>query len=149
MLENVSTPLQSNKSEVINQIRLLFLFSTYTACVNKNATTFTIFFLRNWHKILIRIFNNIRDTNYIFYGIFVLCDLACWFKSYSKSCEVPLNLFGLVTKEPVWVVHQLVTISYSSLLGWSLFCKTFLNCIMWGCKVRLSFVIWLHDDGLK
>ena len=29
------------------------------------------------------------------------------------------------------------------------FCKTFLQCIMWGCKVRPSIVIWLHDDNIR
>ena len=47
---------------------------------------------------------------------FVLCNLDLWLKSYTKSCDVPLNLFGLVTKEPVWAVNQLLTGVYSYLL---------------------------------
>ena len=72
--------------------------------------------MRNMHKSLVRIYINIIDINNSFHTIFVLCNLDLWFKSYSKFREVPLNLFGLVTKEPVWQVDQLLTISYSFLL---------------------------------
>ena len=54
------------------------------------------------------------SINNIFHKIFVLCNLDLWFKSYSKSCGVPLNLFGLVMKEPVWAVDQPLAVSFSS-----------------------------------
>ena len=59
------------------------------------------FFLRNWRNILVRIYIDMTDMNNIFHWIFVLCNLDLWFRSYSKSCEVPLNLFGLDMNEPV------------------------------------------------
>ena len=34
------------------------------------------------------------DINNIFHKTFVLCNLNLWLKSYSKSCEVPLNLWS-------------------------------------------------------
>ena len=117
-------------------------------CVNKSASIFTIFFLRNGHKSLVRIYNNLIGINNSFHKIFVLCNLDLRFKSYSKFCEVPLNLFGLITKEPVWPVDQLLTISYSFLLERSPFCKAFLCCMIKGFKVRISIGIPLNNDGL-
>ena len=115
----------------------------------KNTTTFTIFFWESGIKNLLRMYNSMIDINTIFHDIFVLCNLDLWFRSYSKSCEVPLNLFGLVTKEPVWEVDQLLTVSYSSLFVRSSLCKAFLSCMMWGCKVRSGIiVIWLNCNGL-
>ena len=122
--------------------------STKTACVNKGISTFTNSFLRNRHKSSIRTFNSIVDINNSFHRIFVLCNLDLWFKSYSKFCEVPLNLFGLVTKEPVWPVDQLLTISYSFLLERYPFCKAFLCCMISVSKLRFSIVIPLNNDGL-
>ena len=55
-----------------------------TVCVNKNAQT---------HKTLVGIYNNMIDMNNIFHWIFVLCNLDLWFRSYSKYCGVPLNLW--------------------------------------------------------
>ena len=75
-------------------------------------------------------YNNMIDINNIFHDIFVLCNLNLWFRSYSKSCEVPLNLFGLVTKEPVWEVDQLLILSYSSLLVRLPLRKSLLRCMM-------------------
>ena len=100
-----------------------------TACVNKSASTFTFFFLRNKHKSLVRINIDMTDINNSFL-FFFLCNLDLWFKSYSKFCEVRLNLFGLVTKEPVWPVDQLLTISYSFLLERCPFCKAFVCCMI-------------------
>ena len=97
---------------------------------------------------MVRFHNNLIDINNSFHKIFVLCNLDLWFKSYSKFCEVPLNLFGLVTKETVWPIDQLLTISYSFLLERSPFCKALLCCMIKGSKVRISFVIRLNNDGL-
>ena len=44
----------------------------------------------------------------------VLCKFDQRFKSYGKSCKVPLILFGLVTEEPGWAVIQPWAVSYSS-----------------------------------
>ena len=95
---------------------LVFVYAHDTACVKKKHINSYDFFLRNRQKSLVRIYNNIIDINNSFHKIFVLCNLDLWFKSYSKFCKVPLNLFGPVTKEPVWPVYQLLTISYSCLL---------------------------------
>ena len=82
------------------------------------------------------------DINNIFHKIFVLCNLDLWFKSYSKSFEVPLNmlnLFVLVTKDP-WAVtsHWL----YPTLLGRSSFC----NDVRVQSKISYPIVIRLLKD---
>ena len=62
------------------------------------------FFQINRRKRLLKVNFSMIDINNIFHKIFVLCNLNLWFKSYEKSSEVPLNLFDLVTKDPVWAV---------------------------------------------
>ena len=43
-----------------------------------------------------KVYNNMIGNIISFYRIFVLCNLDVWFRNYGKSCEVPLNLFGLI-----------------------------------------------------
>ena len=106
------------------------------------------FFLRNRHRSLVRIYKNMSDINKSFHNIFVLCYLDLWFESYSNFSEVPLNLFGLITKEPFWPVDQLLNISYSFLLKRSPFCKAFLCYMIKGSKIRSNIVIRLNNGGL-
>ena len=64
------------------------------------------FFLRNWHKSLVRVYNNMVDINNIFHKIFVLCNLDLWFKSYIKVLWNP--------SKSVWSGHE-----GTCLGGWS------------------------------
>ena len=50
-----------------------------------------------------------------FYKILVLCNLDVWFRNYGKSCEVPLNLFGLIHYIVILLHSPLVTTCVSVL----------------------------------
>ena len=120
----------------------------HRTCVNKNATTFTIFFLKNRRKILVRIYIDLIDMNNIFRWIFALCNLDFLVQKLQQilwsSFESPWSGY-----EGTWLsVHQQLIDSYSSLLRQSPFCKIFFYCMTLGCKVRPSVVIWLNDDEL-
>ena len=67
-------------------------------CVNKSASTFTIFFFWETGIPVWLEFTIIIDINNSFHRSFYL-DL--WFESYSKFCEVPLNILVWLQKEPV------------------------------------------------
>ena len=93
------------------------------------------FFLRNWHKSLVRVLNNIIEINSIFHKIFVVCNLDLGSQSYSKSCKVSMNIFGLVMKGPA-IDHILL---FSS---WKI---TILQSIFTVYDVRVQSKIWYYD----